>query len=339
VQFTKQFFSDFIDWRRLLLTEITSSRKDQSAFSVLLRRQGIFIALLLLIGISAIISKEFLSIENIFIILRQVAVEGVIAIGMTFVVISGNLDLSVGATLSLSGVLAIGLQPQGMLLGILIGISVGAIIGIANGLAVSYLKANSLITTMGMTMVIQAIGLLYTKGQMVRGSIEIFEWFGKGKFYGIPIPVVIWLILVVIFHILLTRTSYGRQLAAVGYNKEAARVAGVKSDSIVLISFIICGILAAIGGVILASRVNSASPLSGAGYEFRVLTAVIVGGASLNGGRGNIIRTALGAFFMGIVSNIIVLAGLPYQFQLMTTGFLILAAVLLDIFSQRKMEV
>ena len=305
----------------------------------ILKRHGIFVALIALFIVGSLISDVFFSSRNIFNILRQSSIVGIMAIGMTFVLIGGDIDLSVGSTLSLCMVLAIGLQQQGLALSILIVLIVGILAGLLNGLLVGLFKANAFIVTLGTMSIIQAIALIYSKGYHMLGDPEsAFSIIGRGMIGPVPIPVIIFVTFGIIFHIILSNSKFGYSVYATGGNAKAAWASGIHTGLTKLVTFVLTGFTAAVGALVMSSRLASAQPSAGQGYELDVIAAVILGGTSLLGGRGSIFRTVVGALFFAVFSNLMILLNVAYPFQLVIKGAIIICAVWADIIGRRALQ-
>ncbi|MBQ8306833.1 MAG: ABC transporter permease [Blautia sp.] len=304
-----------------------------------LKRQGIVMALVVIYILFAIASPQFRSLRNVILILRQVATIGVMAAGMTFVIIGGNFDLSVGSLLSLCSVLCIGLHDRiGPVPAMLVAIIAGLASGAVSGFLVGYLKLNSMIVTLGMMNVIQALALMVTNGRSVYLE-DTDVWFcqiGKGNIAGFPISAVIMILYIILMAVILMKRKYGHQILSTGGNAEACRYSGIDDRRVLLKSFVLSGLSAAVGAILLSSRGGSAQPTVGQSYEFDVITAVILGGASLAGGSGNIYKTFVGVLILGILKNGFVMMGFPYYVQWIAQCLIMLVAVYLDMMSKKK---
>lgn len=302
---------------------------------------GIWFILLLIVVSMGMASDVFLSASNIVNILRQTAIVGVLAVGMTYVIIGANIDLSVGATIAFSAVIAISLQPVSLssaVLAILIPLAAGAAVGAANGVLVGYFKLNPFITTLGMQFVVLGGTLLFTGGQhvWVFECHPLFEMIGNGFIGGIPLSVILLIAVVVLGQLLLSLTNYGQYIKTTGENPEAAKLSGIRVERVIFLSFLIVGLCAGLGGVVLASWVKNMDPGTGIGYEFEAITAVVLGGTSLLGGQGNVANTFAGALILVIIGNAMTLLNISYHYQLMVRGIIIIAAVSIEIASRRK---
>jgi len=302
------------------------------------QEKAIFIVLIILFIIMGIAKTDtFLTFRNITNILRQVTVLGIFACGMTVVLIGGNFDLSVGSTYSLAIVLPLLLQPFGIWLSIIVTLIAGLIIGVVNGYFVGRLKANGLIVTLGMLSIVQGIAFIVSRGRNVQGDpTSTFGIIGGGYLFRIPVPVYIFLIIAVLTHVLLSKTKFGRALYATGGNELAASFAGIDTGKIQMQAFILLGLFCAVGGIITSSLLANGQPNGGKGFEFDVITAAVLGGTSLFGGKGNIANTVVGVLLLGLIANSMILLGFHYNFQLVVKGIILISAVFYDGISNRE---
>lgn len=308
-------------------------------FVATMKKQGIILAMVLVYLVFAVISPQFRTGSNFILIFRQVATIAVMGAGMTFAIIGGNFDLSVGSLLSLCCVVCIDLHDKiGPVLAIIVTLFVGVCSGIVSGYLCGYLRLNSMIVTLGMMNVLQALAMIYTNGRYVelKDSNAWFTKIGKGSIGAIPISTIIMAVYIVIMATILTKTVYGHHIMAVGGNKEACRYSGINDKMVILKSFVLSGLSTAVGALMLCSRGAAAQSTIGETYEFDVISGVILGGASLSGGSGNIYRTFVGIMILGILKNGFVIIGLPYYLQWVAQCVVILIAVYLDIMSKRK---
>jgi ribose transport system permease protein len=282
---------------------------------------------------------QIASLSNISEVLRQIAVPGLIAIGVTFVVICGRLDLSVGSLLSLCAVVAVHVQnAAGPVAAVAATVAVGVIAGCVNGALVAVLRLNSLIATLGTLSLLHGIALIYTAGQnwpVNHPERSGFAVFGRDYLGPVPVPVLILAGFSVLLWILLTRTTFGRRVFAVGGNETASRFSSINSTATIFSSYVLSGAMTAVAAIVFASRVMTARNDSGTGYEIAVLSGIILGGTSLIGGSGGIGRTIVGIIILGFVQNILVLLGLPYFTQWLVTWVVIIVAVWGDVARQR----
>lgn len=280
---------------------------------------GPFIGLFLIILIISILNPGFLSAPNLLNVLRQVSINALIAFGMTFVILTGGIDLSVGAILAFSGAVTATLLSSGMdpILAILIGLLVGAALGAINGIIIAKGKVAPFIATLATMTIYRGATLMFTDGRPVSnlGDSTLFQMLGGGYFFGIPMPAITMMISFVILYLILKKTTFGRRVYAVGGNEEASILSGIKVDRIKIYVYSLTGFLAAIAGVILTSRLNSAQPTAGTMYELDAIAAVVLGGTSLTGGKGWIVGTLIGALIIGVLNNGLNLLGVSSFFS------------------------
>lgn len=304
-----------------------------------IRKQGIVMALIVIYLVFAIVSPQFRTFNNLMLILRQISTIGVMAAGMTFVIIGGNFDLSVGSLLSVCGVVMITLHDViGPIPAILVTILVGMLSGIVSGFFVGYLKLNSMIVTLGMMNILQAVALMLTNARNVYLKDESV-WFtvlGKASIGKFPLSTLIMLIYVILMAVVLMRSRYGHQLMSVGGNAECCRFSGINDRFVIIKTFVLSGLSTAVAAILLSSRGAGAQPTMGESYEFDVITAVILGGASLDGGEGNIYYTLVGVMIMGVLKNGFVIVGLPSYVQWVAQCIVMLVAVFLDVRTKKK---
>ncbi|RUR31296.1 ABC transporter permease [Vreelandella nanhaiensis] len=295
------------------------------------------VALILLFVVSSIASEYFLNTRNISNVMRQVSYTGIIAIGMTFVIIAGGIDLSVGSMVALVGVIILYIintisDPiQAVLLGMLAAIAAGGLLGLFNGLLVTRGRIAAFVVTLASMSIFRSLALYFTDAAEVSTRNPLFSNVGGGFFLGIPIPVLVFFGLAILAHLLLFYTPYGRHVCAVGANAQVARYSGIRVERIVLSTFVIAGICVGLSAIMLTSRLNSVSP-SDAGYfyELDAIAAVVIGGTALSGGRGTVWGTVIGALILGIINNMLNLTGVSPYLQGLVKGGVILLAVLLQ---------
>ncbi len=302
-------------------------------------RQGILIAFIVFLVGFSLASDRFMTADNVMSVLRQTSIIGTIAVGVTIVVIGGNLDLSVGSMLSFSTVLVVDLHDKiGPLGAILVMLFFTLTIGCLNGFLVGFLRLNSLIVTLGMLSAIQGLILIYTGGQNVDIKDQSHTWFaffGRGHVFGIDTPIIIFLGLAIVFEIVLRKSVFGRKVFAVGGNPTASAYSGIRRRRIVFSTYVISAFTVACAAVILGSRVMGSQNNVGQGYELLVLAGVILGGTSLLGGSGSIVKTVIGVLILGFIQNGLLLLGYPYYAQWLVTWAVIILAVWLDVASKR----
>lgn len=293
---------------------------------------GPLFGFILIIVILSIISSDFLTVPNIFNVLRQVSINALIAFGMTFVILTGGIDLSVGAVLALTSAFTAGMLASGTNTGlaVLVGLLCGAVFGAVNGLLVTKGKVAPFIATLATMTLYRGFTLVYTQGKPVTGLNESFGFIGKGYFFEIPMPIV-WMILTfIILYIVLKYTTFGRRVFALGSNEEATWLSGINTSGVKVLVYSISGLLAAFSGIILTSRLNSAQPTAGTSFELDAIAAVVLGGTSLSGGRGWLVGTLIGAMIIGVLDNGLNLLNVSSFYQLVVKGAVILVAVLMD---------
>ena len=299
------------------------------------------IALIILMAIITIINSNFLTANNLLNLLLQVTSNALIAFGMTFVILTGGIDLSVGSILALSSALTAGLLGSGMpvTLAILISLIFGCILGMMNGLLISYGKLAPFIVTLATMTIFRGATLVYTNGNPITKGLSdtfLFQFLGQGYIVGIPFPVIIMFIVFIVLYVLLHKTAFGKSVYAIGGNEKAAYISGVKLNKVKIIIYSISGIMASISGLIITSRLSSAQPTAGASYEMDAIAAVVLGGTSLSGGKGRILGTLIGALIIGVLNNGLNIIGVSAFWQQVVKGVVILIAVLIDRFKVVK---
>jgi ribose transport system permease protein len=307
------------------------------------------IALLLMCLAMTVLSENFATSDNFFNVLRQTSVNLCISVGMTLVILTGGIDLSVGSVLALSGAIAAGLAHQGFELtsadtyvGItfwgccLAALLVGAILGGFNGFLVTKFKVPPFVATLGVMTIARGLTMLYTGGFPITSLGGGFEFIGTGWFLGVPMPVWIAIAIIVAFAFYMKKTRTGRYIYAIGGNERAALLSGIRVNRVVLLVYTLAGILSAVAGILVTARLDSAQPNAGLGYELDAIAAVVIGGASLSGGRGSILGTVVGALIIGVLNNGLVLLDVSPFWQQVIKGFVILLAVIMDRFSSKK---
>ena len=291
-------------------------------------------ALILMIVLASLISPRFLQTSNIINNIRSISISGVLAMGMTFVILTGGIDLSVGAVVSFVSVVSAKLICMNVPIPLVmvIGVLAGALLGLLNGIGVVKGRIVPFIMTMGSMTAIQGLTLMISHGAPVSilAYSEKFNWFAAGKLWGIPVPVFIFGILIVILAFILKYTTFGRCIYAVGDNKEAARLAGIKVQTVEMMVYVICGMLSGFAALIYTSRLLSGDPTSGNGMELDAIAMVIIGGTSSLGGQGGVWGTLIGAGIIVVLNNVLNLQGVSPFLQQILQGLIIVAAVLID---------
>jgi ribose transport system permease protein len=307
------------------------------------------IALLVLCIIIAVLSDKFLTMDNGWNVLRQIAVNVCIATGMTLVVLTAGIDLSVGSVLALCGAITAGLLKNGIpiasadtfigftILGaVLAGILAGGLLGFFNGLVITRFKVPPFVATLAMLTMARGFTMLWTKGHPISNLGAEFAVIGTGWLIGIPVPVWIAGIVVLLTAFITQQTRLGRYIYAIGGNENAARLSGINISKVKLIVYGIAGALAAVGGIMVTSRLDSAQPNAGTGYELDAIAAVVIGGTSLSGGKGSVWGTVMGAVIIGVLNNGLVLLNVSPFWQQVVKGGVILIAVIIDRSSNKK---
>ncbi len=301
------------------------------------------VALALLVLWLSIANDGFLTVDNGLTVLRQISINLCLSIGMTLVILSGGIDLSVGSVLALSGAIAAGLLKSGVDISplgvhvsfttagaIAAGVLVGAAAGCFNGLVITRFGLPPFIATLGMLSIARGLTMLWTGGHPITGVGESFAYLGTGRLLGVPVPVWIAAGLVLAFGVVTMRTRFGRHLYAVGGAERAAQLSGVNVRRVKLLAYTLCGALAGVAGLLMTARVNSATPNAGVADELDAIAAVVIGGASLAGGRGSVLGTVLGCLIIGILNNGLALENVSPHWQQVIKGGVILVAVAID---------
>ena len=288
--------------------------------------------LLVICVFATILSPSFLSVTNLFNVFKQITVAGIVGCGMTFVILTGGIDLSVGSILGLSGVLASGVLAStgNTAAAVAVSLIVGVACGAVNGFFVSVCGIPPFILTLGMMTLLRGVILVYTKGSPIPIKVDSYKFFGKGSIAGIPVPVIILIVVFLLAHYILTQTTYGRSVYAVGGNREAARLSGIRVKTSEFLVYTLNGLMCGMAGLILTARLGSAQSTSGTGIEMDAIAAVILGGTSLSGGVGFVLPTVVGAMIMGIIDNILTLMNVNPHATNIVKGAVILIAVLVD---------
>lgn len=311
------------------------------ALTRILKEYGIYLAFIILVVVLSFANKYFLTQNNISNILLQTSINGVLAFGMTFVIITGGIDLSVGSVLALAGIVSASFattSPQAMIAGgpypVFVALIVGVLIGSASGGVIGWIVARynvpAFVTTLGMLSAARGLTLIYAGGRPVPALIPSFRWIGNGSLFGVPAPVVIFAALFLISWFVLARTRFGRYVYAVGGNARAAKTSGINVVGVRFAVYVISGAFAGIAGMLLAARTGSALTQAGIGYELDAIAAVVIGGISLSGGIGRMTGALIGALIIGVMNNGLDLMGIESYYQQVLKGMLIVGAVMLD---------
>lgn len=317
------------------MTSINDAKTSKGfQLSQMTQKLGPLLGLFILIVIVSILNPSFLEPLNILNLLRQVSINALIAFGMTFVILTGGIDLSVGSTLALSSAFVANMLVSGYdpILSILAGCLLGGVMGMINGLLVTQGKMAPFIATLATMTIFRGLTLVYTDGNPITGLGEsmTFQLFGRGYLFGIPVPAITMTIAFAVLWVILHKTAFGRKTYAIGGNEKAAIVSGIKVSRVKIMIYSLAGMLSALAGAILTSRLNSAQPTAGTSYELDAIAAVVLGGTSLSGGRGRIVGTLIGALIIGTLNNGLNLLGVSSFYQMVVKGIVILIAVLID---------
>ena len=297
----------------------------------LLRTYGSLLGLLLIGAALSVLSDRFLTASNLINVARQVSINAIVAAGMTVVIITGGIDLSVGSTIALAGCAALLVaRAGGDLVGMAAGIGASALVGFSNGALVAWGRVPPFITTLATMTVVRGVALVATNGEPIVKSEGPYLWLGQAALGPIPIPILFMAAVLLGTHWFLARTRWGTYVYAVGGNAEAARLAGISLAGIQILVYVLAGAMSGLGGLILAARLSSAQPNTGVGFELDAIAAVVLGGTSLMGGEGTIWGTTVGAFIIGVLNNGFNLMNVSPFYQLIAKGAVIVLAVLVD---------
>ncbi|HEX6162895.1 MAG TPA: ribose ABC transporter permease [Vicinamibacterales bacterium] len=302
------------------------------------RRFGTLIGLVLLCVVLWILTPHFMTVSNLLNIVQQTSINAIVAVGMTFVIISGGIDLSVGSIVALSGVALGALLQDGQpaMIAIPAALAAGIACGLLNGLLISFGRLPPFIVTLGMMSVARGAALVFTEGRPVSGFSESFRWIATGSIGFVPAPVLVMVVVYAIAHFVLTRTTFGRYVYAIGGNEEATRLSGVAVRFHKTAVYGVAGLMSAVAAIVLTARLNSAQPIAGMMYELDAIAATVIGGTSLLGGEGSLGGTLIGALIMGVLRNGLNLLGVSSFLQQIVIGVVIVGAVLVDTILKRQ---
>jgi ribose transport system permease protein len=317
--------------------DVTSGQEDRTArerFGIFVQQQGALVLLVLVCVIATARYEAFLTPENLINVLRQNSMLGIVALGMTFVILTGGIDLSVGSLLAVAGVIAASLADRGIGVAVIAAVAATTVLGLVNGAVIAKARIQPFIVTLAMMIAARGIALAFTSEQNVRvpATATDFAWLGQGMIGDfLPVPILILLIAYAIGWLVLNYTRFGRHVFALGDNDEAARLMGLNIDRVTILVYTISGMLAGLAGVILASRLYTGSPTEGVGRELDAIAAVVVGGTLLTGGKGSLISTLYGVLLLGVIFNLFNLEGqISPWWQLVVRGAILLAVVILQ---------
>lgn len=314
---------------------------NKKSFSELFSKYGVLVVFILMFLTFSIFAPNFIKVKNLLNVSRQINTLGICAVGMTLLLITGGIDLSLGYQLSVINVLCAWLMvKQGMspVMAVLISLVVGTAIGAINGIIVVKSGVHPMIVTLAVSQVLNGVSYLVSKAIPIYGFPKSFSFLGQGTIGPIPVSLFFMVIIMILGHLILTRLPFGRYLYAVGSNEEAAKLAGVNTGAVRIIAHTLCGFLTAIAAVFLLSRTSSGLSTNGAGFEFNVITACVLGGVSNIGGRGTIYQAVLGVLIIGFLENGMLLMNINEYWQLVVKGLLLAVAVIYDASVARNSE-
>jgi putative xylitol transport system permease protein len=312
-----------------------SSDSFASKFGQFLAQNGLMVGFILIIVILSLTAPRFFHIKNLINIVRQVSINGILAIGQTFVILLAGIDLSVGSGVGLAGVIAADMHKYSPVLVFVVPLLVGSFAGFVNGAVITRFNVPPFVITLGMMTVLRGVTFLFTNGQSIYNLPKWFKQLGQGDIGGVPIPVLVFIVMIFVGYVILNHTRFGRYVYAIGGNEEGARLSGVRTKSIILWSYVFCGFCTALAGVVLSARLNAGEPVAGVGYELDAIAAVVIGGTSLAGGRGTIMGTVIGALVIGVINNGLNLLNVHSYWQMVAKGAIIVLAVIIDQYKRR----
>ncbi len=306
-----------------------ATRATRAKIGSFLQQQGALIMLLVVCILGFIRYEAFLTPENLLNVVRQNSMLGLIALGMTFVILTGGIDLSVGALLAVAGVIAANLAERGIVIALAAAVAATTVLGLINGLVIAKARIQPFIVTLAMMIAARGLALAATGEQSIRISSEDFTWLGRGLIGDfLPVPILILIVAFAVGWLVLNQTRFGRNVFAIGDNDEAARLMGLNTSRITIAVYAISGALAGLAGVMLASRLGAGQPVAGTGYELDAIAAVVIGGTLLTGGQGSVLSTLVGVLLLGVIFNLFNLEGtISPWYQLVLRGVILLFVV------------
>lgn len=299
------------------------------------KKNTLFLVFVVICAIFSLATDSFLTVSNITDVIRTNTINGLLAVGLTYVILSGGIDLSVEATVCLAGLVAGYLSPM-PIVAVLAGVLVGVVIGLFNGVVLERSGVQPFIFTLAMSRLLRGVVLAITKGKNYYTIDSSFTAIVRSSVFGIPTLILMFAVIVIITYFALNRARYGRYIYAVGSNEEAARLSGIRTHHIKVSAYVIAGVLSGLAGVLLTARLAGAETNAGDGWSLDAVSAVIIGGTSLRGGRGGILNTMLGIFIIAVLNNGMTLMGVPTNYNQLVKGLLMLVAVLLDMSNRKK---
>ena len=313
---------------------------NNKSFNEFMKKTGIFWVLVALIVIMSFANSAFLTPRNLLNVTKQASITTIIGVGMTFVLITGGIDLSVGSVMALSGTLAAAtaVADKGipLVVTILVGIAIGSFCGLLNGLGVAYVGFPPFIMTLGMMTIARGIAMVYTNGTPIFGLSSSFNSMTSSTLLGIPSLVYYMLVVFIIGYIILNKTVFGRRIYATGGNVEAARLSGIAVSRLIVLVYTISGFLSGLAGILICSRITSGNATVASGYEMNAISSAVIGGVSMSGGSGSVVGTIIGALILTIIQNSFDIMGINSFYQDVIKGIIILLAVFLDIRGKKK---
>ncbi len=320
-------------------TKLNNRKNSVLSFRDRVKEYSIFLILLFMIILSSIFIPNFRSTDNIINIIRQVSALAIVGFGQFFCIVSGGLDLSQGTTIGLTSVLIAGFVYYSNLstpLSIIIALAICMLIGLINGVLIVYAKVNPFIATLSTMTIIKGVNFLYSRGIPISGLPDAFSFIGRGYIWLIPFPIILLIALAIIIHIFSTQTATGRSIFAIGGNEEASKLSGLNISKVKILVYVISGLFAGIAAVIITSRIMAGQPTVGEPILFDIITAVILGGTSLSGGKGKVLGVVAAALILGLLSNTMVLLRINTYWQWIIKGIVLVSAVVIDARSQRE---
>lgn len=306
-----------------------TARKREILSGKLNRIPGLWIALILMVVLISVINPKFLSLNNLLNISKQLSIKGILSLGMLLIILSGEIDLSVGAVLCITGLFAAAAQNAGFPLyaAVIISLGAGALLGLMMGVLVVKINLPSFIVTLAFMIVLRGIAMIFSQGEpAIAGLYSSFMVVGQGSILGVPYPIIVFIAVALFYHFLLSSTNFGARVYATGSNKEAATFSGIKTDNVKIWIFILMGVTSALAGLILTARLGAADPKMGNLYELDAIAAVIIGGTLFSGGEGSVSRILPGIIILGILPNVLNLFGVSPFYQFHIRGLIIVLA-------------
>jgi len=303
------------------------------------RQYGIFFAFIIICLALALSTPQFFTVSNLLNIGTQVSINALLAFGVTFVIISGGIDLSLGSMVAVTGVVAATFahpDTYSVAVPIFIGLVAGLALGAFNGVVITKSKVPPFIVTLGTMTIGRGLALILSKGRPISNLSDSFNFIGGGNLFGIPFPIVVLILAFIVCSVILNKTILGRYIYAVGGNEQAARASGIRVNNVKMWVYTICGLLSAMGGILLTSRITTGQPNAGAGFELDAIAAAIIGGTSTSGGTGTMSGTLIGALLIGVISNSLDLLNVTSYYQQVVMGAIIIGAVVLDSIGKGK---